>query len=87
MSKEKANFLTSNEIMERNENISDGELVRGCVEMYSYWFKRARENEEDEFSQGALEGISAMTLQILGGRQFYQLWQACINWLSDDTKD
>lgn len=65
-----------------NENITEEALVNGIVEMYVYYFNQCREfgkgSEAPDYyaAVGASNAVGAIALQVLGGKQMFELWSA-----------
>lgn len=76
-----------------NENITEEALVNGIVEMYVYYFNKCRDfgelSEAPDYyaAVGASNAVGAIALQVLGGKQMFELWRALTDVPEDDVPE
>lgn len=91
-------YLSAGDGFELKTDFKSSELINDFVEMYTFEFKKAYEadrevkksvNKAYEVGKfdGAVEALSVLGLQILGGKQMYELWRATSDWCNKNEKD
>lgn len=78
--------------------IKEDELKNTLIEVYSYHFKQAVDNDglrdsknpEDAYQigkhDGAVEAMEAIMLQVFGGKQLFEIWQKTMEWANTGQK-
>lgn len=73
--------------------ITEKELIDGIVALYVYYFNQCRELGRDSEAPdyyaavGASNAIGAIALQVLGGKQMFELWKALTDMSVDEDPE
>ena len=79
--------------------ITEEKLKNALIEVYSYHFKKAVDNDdlrdsknpEDAYQigkhDGAVEAIEVIMLQIFGGQMMFEIWQKTMKWANGDEDE
>lgn len=77
---------------------TEEKLMNDLVEVYTYHYKRAVEMDRGDSQNanhayelgkedGAVEALSAIMLQVFGGKAFYEIWTKTMEWATKGDKE